>query len=72
MLTAIIPDPEYFDDARRKEIHGNDSSEVARKVRDWISQSGYGASDIGSKFGVYSDGSLVANVRYNGTFQWCD
>ncbi len=72
MLTAIIPDPDYYDGAKRKELHGDTPAELSRAVREWIELSCYGASAIGAIFNVFRDGNLVATVCYNGRFDWRD
>lgn len=72
LLTAILPDPEYLDGLKRKEIYGESPAELARELREWITISGYGASAIGSKFSVYRDGNVVATICYNGKFDWRD
>jgi hypothetical protein len=66
MLTAIIPDP-YGPDFR-KEVYGDTVEQLASAMRDFIVNMGYGASDVGSQFNVYEDGSQVGLLRYNGSF----
>lgn len=66
MLTAIIPDP-YGPDFR-KEIYGDTIDQLARNVRQFISEMCYGASDIGSQFNVYVDGKQTGLLAYNGRF----
>jgi hypothetical protein len=66
MLTAIIPHPHGL--AFRKEIYGSDVEDLARNVREFISEMCYGASDIGSQFNVYVDGKQTGLLAYNGKF----
>jgi len=66
MLTAIIPDPWGPD--FRKEVYGNDIKSLAASMRDFITNMGYGASDVGSQFNVYEDGKQIGLLRYNGSF----
>ncbi len=72
LLTVIIPDPEYFDGDKRREIHGRTPAELARDARSWIAVSGYGASAIGSTFNVYRDGARVGTLMFNGKFRWAE
>lgn len=73
LLTAIIPDPDYIDGACRKEIHGETPEVLAKSAREWLLlETGYGASQVGSKFNVYRDGARVGTLMYNGKFHWAD
>lgn len=65
-LIAIIPDPDGPD--FRKEIYGDTVAELRTNTRTFIVDSGYGASQIGSKFNVYRDGARVGTMMYNGKF----
>lgn len=71
-LIAVIPDPNRIDGLDRKEIYADTPDELAKAVRQWITESGYGARDVGGKFNVYRGGKFVASVRYNGRFDWRD
>ena len=66
MLIVIIPDP--WNEGFRKEIHAADLKKLHQKMREFISDMGYGASDIGSQFNVYEDGKQIGLLRYNGSF----
>lgn len=70
MLAAIMPTPDGPD--FREEVYGSTPESLVAAVREWIMFSGYGASDIGSKFNVYRDGNIVGTVTYNGKFYWRD
>ena len=66
-FTAIIPEP-VFMDFPRTEIHGDDIPELQRALRQHLSETGHGASDVGSKFYVYRDGARVGTLMYNGVY----
>lgn len=66
MLTAIMPDPHGPD--FRHEVYGSTPEALVKAVREAIEFSGYGASDIGSRFNVYKDGKQIAYVTYNGRY----
>ena len=72
LLTAIIPDPSYYDGDKRKEIYAETPSELVSNIRAFINECCYGASDVGSLFNVYRDGVRVATATYNGKFHWAD
>lgn len=68
MLTAIIPNPYGAGCFARHEIHGDDSRQLARSVREFLTYEGYGASNVGSQFNVYEDGKQVGLMSFNGKY----
>ena len=65
-LTAIVPN---FDGGfGRHKVHGDDPQDLARDLRELITQECYGASDIGGMFSVYRDGARIGDIAYNGKF----
>ena len=71
-LNVVIPDPHYLGGASTRVLTADTPRELSIAVRKWITESGYGASDIGALFNVYRDDAMVATVRYNARFDWND
>jgi hypothetical protein len=73
-LIAILPDPDCYGGSKQKRITADTPVELAKAVRAWVTESGYGASDIGALFDVYRDGlkAPVATIAYNSKFIWRD
>lgn len=72
MLIAIVPDPHYACGEKRKEVYADSPEELVAKVREFIEDNCYGASDVGSTFSVFRDGNIVGDATYNGKFHWRD
>lgn len=71
-LNVAIPDPDYLGGASTRVLTADTPKELSNAVRKWITESGYGASDIGALFNVYRDDAMVGTMRYNARFEWND
>lgn len=69
LYTTVIPNPDFGDNVR-KQICGETASELARNVRNFIDDSGYGASDIGARFNIYFNADKIGKIGYNGSIHF--
>ena len=53
-------------------FEASDVDTLRAEVRSFILENDFGASDVGSIFSIYRDGNVVADLCYNGKFNWRD